>query len=120
MKLLGQLGWIFFFSLVGEAVSTLLPFPIPGSVLGMIFLFIALHFNLLKIEKVEQAGEWLVHNMAILFVPAGVGLMTNFDVLASIWWQLLIIVVLSTTFMIFAVGKSVQFIKSKGQVKKDD
>lgn len=121
MKVLEQSFYLFFFSLLGVAISAMLPFPIPGSVIGMILLFSALHFNLLKIEKVEIVGDWLVHNMAILFVPAGVGLMTNFGLLASIWWQLIIIVVLTTAMMIVLVGKVVQFIADKRQgVEQDD
>lgn len=116
MKLLGQCGWIFSFSLLGVGISSILPFPIPGSVVGMILLFIALHFNWLNMEKVDVVGDWLVHNMAIFFVPAGVGLMTNFDLLASIWWQLLLIVLISTAFMVVFVGKTVQRIASKRSV----
>lgn len=116
MKLLGQCGWIFSFSLLGVGISSILPFPIPGSVIGMILLFIALHFNWLNMEKVDVVGDWLVHNMAIFFVPAGVGLMTNFDLLASIWWQLLLIVLISTAFMVVFVGKTVQRIASKRSV----
>lgn len=120
MKLLEQSFYLFFFSLLGVTLSTILPFPIPGSVIGMILLFLALHFKLLQIEKVEEVGDWLVHNMAILFVPAGVGLMTNFGLLASIWWQLLLIVLFTTGLMIILVGKCVQYIadkKAKGEIK---
>jgi holin-like protein len=113
MKILGQFGWIFFFSLLGVGLSLVLPLPIPGSVLGMILLFLALHFNWLKMEAVEVVGDWLVHNMAILFVPAGVGLMTNFGLLSSIWWQLLIIVIVSTCIMILSVGKIVEWVAHK-------
>lgn len=100
----------------------ILPFSVPGSVSGMLLLFIALHFNIVKIEKVEEVGNWLVNNMAIFFVPAGIGLMTNFDILAEIWWQLLIIVVVSATLMMWFVGFVVQFVmkrfgKEKGGIK---
>lgn len=97
----------------------LLPFSVPGSVTGMLLLFIALHFNILKIEKVEEVGNWLTSNMAIFFVPAGVGLMTNFDILASIWWQLLIIVFVSATLMMWFVGFIVQLVM-KYTGKKDE
>lgn len=120
MKLLGQLSWIFFFSLLGEGISTLLAVPIPGSVVGMVLLFFALHFKLLEMKKVEEAGNWLVHNMAILFVPAGVGLMVNFDIFATIWWQLLIIVLFSTVVMIVVVGQAVQWLKKRKRVTRFD
>ena len=89
MKLIKQLFWIFFFSLLGEVLSAAIRniVAIPGSVIGMVLLFFALHFNIIKMEQVEEVGTWLTDNMAVLFVPAGVGLLTQMDVLASVWWQ---------------------------------
>lgn len=106
------------FSFLGEFVSMLLPFSVPGSVSGMILLFITLHFNFIKMEQVEDVGDWLVNNMAIFFVPAGIGLMTNFDVIGAIWWQLIIIVLVSATLMMWFVGFVVQFVMKRSK-KKD-
>lgn len=115
MKIIMQLFWIILFSLLGEIVSVLIaPFvAIPASVIGMVLLFLALHFNVLKMSQVEDVGTWLTDNMAILFVPAGVGLMTNFDVLASSWLQLLIIMFVTTSLMMIFVGKLVQKLMGK-------
>lgn len=114
MKIIKQLFWIFLFSLLGEIVSKAIAsvVAIPGSVIGMVLLFIALHFKWLKMEKVDEVGTWLTDNMAIFFVPAGVGLMTNFDVLAEVWYQLLIIMVVTTAIMMWFVGSIVQKIKA--------
>lgn len=119
MVYIKQLFFIFMFSFFGEVVSMILPFSVPGSVAGMILMFIALHFNLLKIERVEEAGDWLVNNMAIFFVPAGIGLMTNFDIIGAIWWQLLIIVCVSATLMMWFVGFIVQFFMNRTSNSKE-
>lgn len=115
MKIIMQLFWIILFSLLGEIVSVLIaPFiAIPASVIGMILLFLALHFNVLKMSQVDEVGTWLTDNMAILFVPAGVGLMTNFDVVANSWLQLLIIMFVTTILMMIFVGKVVQTLMYK-------
>lgn len=83
----------------------------------MVLLFIALHTKVLRLEQVDEIGTWLTDNMGIFFVPAGVGLIANFDVLADTWWQLLIIMVVTTILMMAFVGKIVQFVK--GKVEKD-
>lgn len=110
MRLIKQFFWIFLFSLLGEILSGAIAsiVAIPGSVIGMVLLFFALHFNLLKLEQVDEVGTWLTDNMAIFFVPAGVGLMTNFDVLAESWLQLLIIMIVTTSIMMWFVGRVVQ------------
>lgn len=122
MKIIMQLFWIILFSLIGEIVSVaMIPFvAIPGSVIGMILLFLALHYNLLKLSQVDEVGSWLTDNMAILFVPAGVGLMTNFDVLAESWLQLIVIMFVTTIAMMIFVGKVVQTIMKKDQKSKRD
>ena len=123
MRLIKQFFWIFLFSLLGEILSIAIAsiVAIPGSVIGMVLLFIALHFNWLKLEQVDEVGTWLTDNMAIFFVPAGVGLMTNFDVLAESWLQLLIIMIVTTAIMMWFVGQVVQKImkpiKSEDQVE---
>lgn len=113
MKIIKQLSWIFLFSLIGEVLSILIAsfIAIPGSVIGLVLLFLALQLNVLKVEQVDEVGTWLTSNMGIFFVPAGVGLMTNFGVLADTWWQLLIIMVVTTILMMVFVGKVVQSVK---------
>lgn len=115
MRIIKQLLWIFLFSLLGEILSSVISniVAIPGSVIGMVLLFLALHFNVIKMEQVDEVGTWLTDNMAIFFVPAGVGLMTNFDVLAQSWLQLLIIMVVTCGAMMLFVGKLVQRFKDK-------
>ena len=93
---------------------------IPGSVIGMVLLFFALHFKWLNLNQVEEVGTWLTDNMAIFFVPAGVGLMTNFDVLAEVWLQLLIIMIVTTAIMMWFIGSVVQKVKQSSDQKKDN
>lgn len=115
MKIIKQFFWIFLFSFIGEIISALIGsfIAIPGSVLGMILMFIALHFKWIQIKQVDEVGTWLTDNMGIFFVPAGVGLMANFDVLANSWWQLLIIMGVTTVLMMMFVGRIVQSVKRR-------
>lgn len=115
MRLIKELMWILLFSLIGEIFSLLIApiVSIPASVIGMFLLFLALHCKLIKLEQVEGAGNWLTDNMAIFFVPVGVGLILNFDLLKSVWWQLIILVIITVSILLFIVGHTVQKIKNK-------
>lgn len=115
MKYIKQIFWIFMFALAGEALSLLIPIAIPGSVIGMVLLFFALHFGWLKMEKVADVGNFLTDNMAIFFVPAGVGLMAHLDILASIWVRLLCIIFISLVTVLTFVGRIVQRTKNKSE-----
>lgn len=115
LKLFKQLFLILLFSLLGEVLSLMIAsvVAIPGSVIGMILLFLALHFHWLKIEQVDEVGTWLTDNMGIFFVPAGVGLITNFDILSTVWWQLLIIIIITVIILLGLVGQVVQSMKGQ-------
>ncbi|XJS11431.1 CidA/LrgA family protein [Aerococcaceae bacterium WGS1372] len=123
MDKLKQLLWLLVFSYIGEIISLMISsvIAIPGSVIGMVLLFFALHFNLLAIEQVDEVGSWLTDNMAFLFVPAGVGLMTQFSVLGgNVWWQLLIIMFVTTALMMWSVGTVVQKMIHKNKKKSQN
>lgn len=117
LKIIKQLFWIFLFSFIGEVISALIALfiAIPGSVIGMILLFLALHFKWIRMEQVDEVGTWLTDNMGIFFVPAGVGLISNFGLLADTWWQLLIIMAVTTLLMMGFVGRIVQAIKRRAE-----
>ena len=119
LKIIKQLFWILLFSLLGELFSILISgfIAIPGSVIGMVLLFFALHYNWLHLDQVDEVGSWLTDNMATFFVPAGVGLMTNFDVLADVWLQLLIIMGVTVTIMMWFVGSVVQKVQKVSRNK---
>ena len=70
------------FYLLGELFSWLMNGFIPGSVLGMIFLFLALLCRFIRPESVKPVARFLGNNMAFFFLPAGVGIITSLDILS--------------------------------------
>ena len=76
MKLIREVLWIIFFTFVGEVCNKLFPLPVPAGVYGLIFMLIFLMQGILPLEEVEQAGNFLLETMSIMFLPAAVGIMT--------------------------------------------
>lgn len=113
MKIYFQLLIIFGFSFVGDTLSNSLHLPVPGSILGMIFLFLALQFKVLKFTDVDEVGSFLINNMTILFLPAGVGIMAKWSLISDFWWQIALIVLIALIVNVFVLGHLVQFIKVK-------
>lgn len=122
MKIFSQLFWLFLFSAIGTGLSILIePFvAIPGSVIGMVLFFFALHFKWIKMEQVDEVATWISANMAIFFVPSGVGLMAQFGLLKDIWWQLIIIMFVATALMMIFVGRLVQYLMPKFNNKSNE
>ena len=99
MKLYVQLMIIFTISLIGEGISTLFHLPIPGSIIGLLILFLV--------------GSFLLANMTILFLPPAVGIMDKFDVIQPYLLPIVLIIlgaiIINVTFIALVVG----FIKTR-------
>ena len=80
----------------------------------------ALTSGILKIEQVEDAADFLVEIMPVMFVPAGVGLLEAWGDLQSILFPVVIITILTTVIVMVVTGRSTQFVlrKNKGENKK--
>ena len=99
-----SLAFILFFQLLGEGAVLLFELPVPGPVVGMVFLTLALSRKWLKVEDVGLGADLLVKNMAFLFVPPGVGLMVYFDLIKSELAVLAAAYLLSTFAVLATVG----------------
>ena len=75
MKILCQFSIILLVSLTGEALSALLPLPVPASIYGIILLFCLLEFRVIPLRAVKETGDFLVSIMQLMFIPAAVGLL---------------------------------------------
>lgn len=73
MKILRQFGLILAITFAGEVLKALLPLPIPASIYGMVIMLVGLVSGLLRLEDVQDVGDFLIEIMPILFVPAGSG-----------------------------------------------
>lgn len=99
---------ILLFYFAGNVVSHLMGGFIPGSVCGMLLLFAALCLRLVKPESVRSVAKTLTNNMAVLFVPAGVGIMAQYELIARNWVAILTITVGVTLLVLLGVGGTVQ------------
>ena len=113
MKIYLQLLIIFGFSFIGNVISNVFRLPVPGSILGMILLFLALQFKILEFRHVDEAGSFLINNMTILFLPACVGIMAKWNLISHFWAQILLIVVAALIINMLILGKLVEWIKVK-------
>ena len=72
--------------LVGEFVVTALGAPVPGPVVGMVILFIALRIRRpTSKSSVVKASDGLLDHLQLLFIPAGAGVVAYLPLLGSAW-----------------------------------
>ncbi|MBE5784290.1 MAG: CidA/LrgA family protein [Clostridiales bacterium] len=117
MKYLSQLLIIFAFTFLGEALSALLPLPIPASIYGLLLLFLALKTKLLRVEQVETAGNMLISLLPLLFVAPMVDLMDCWDVMKNALLPSLAVIVVSTVFIFYLSGRVTELVLQKKEEK---
>jgi holin-like protein len=117
MKYIKQFCIIIGITFLGEVLKVLLPFPIPASIYGLLLMFGALCSGIMKLEQVEDTADFLVGIMPVLFIPAGVGLMKEWEILSQVWLPLAVIIVVSTITVMVVTGCVAQGIiqREKGE-----
>ena len=81
---------------LGTITRHIINFPIPEAIYWMIYLFIALHFNILKSEDIKETSDGILKNLVFLFVPAGVGILANYNVIKGKIFQIIILLIIGT------------------------
>ena len=110
MKLLKQILIILAISFIGELLKYLLPLPVPASIYGMVILFIGLLTGIIPLASVKDAGKFLIEIMPVMFIPAGVGLMSSWGTLKPVLLPVSIITVAALITVMAATGRVSQFV----------
>lgn len=119
MKYVKQFLIILTISLIGEFFNLIFPFPIPGNIYGMILMFLLLMSGRIKIHHVKETSYFLLDIMPILFIPSAVGIITKMEQLQNIWWQIIIITIVTTIIVIATSGLITQIMIRIAKKKKD-
>lgn len=94
--MLEALATLLAFQLLGEALTHLIGWPVPGPVVGMALLFVAWPALPRLQARLGGVADALLANFGLLFVPAGVGVMLHAALLAD-WWAPLGVAVIAST-----------------------
>lgn len=90
--MIASLSIILICQLIGEVIVRGLRLPLPGPVIGMALLFVLLILRdrlsglargPLRDNAVEGTAKGMLAHLSLLFVPAGVGVVQNLDLLAQ-------------------------------------
>ena len=108
MKMMYQIGILFGVCLLGQAISVFLPISFPGSVLSMIILFLLLFFRVIKVDHIRQKADFLLKNMSFFFIPAGIGILSSFDLISSSILPLITVIIVTTILTFGATALTVQ------------
>ena len=89
---------------VGEVIARGVGLPLPGPVLGLILLLVILIFRGGPDEALRGTSNGLLRHLSLLFVPAGVGIVTQLDALERDWLPIVVAILVSTTLALAVTG----------------
>jgi holin-like protein len=95
-----QVLFIHVFLFLGATLKEVIPLPIPGSMFGLILLFLALYFRMVKLEWVEKGAKWLMAELLLFFVPSAVGIVNYDDILSLQGAEIVLLIGISTVIVL--------------------
>lgn len=93
MKYIFQFCILMIFVLLGEVCEHFIPLPIAGSIYGLVLLFLALVFGVVKLHWVEDVANWFHNTMSLFFVAPAVAVIDIWGDIADVWWILVLLMV---------------------------
>ena len=118
MKYVRQLLIILFISFLGELLKYIIPLSIPASIYGMVLLFLALELKILKVSDIKETSNFLIEIMPLMFIPAGVGLMSSWSTLKPLLLPVAVITVVTIITVMVASGHTAQFILKREEKRE--
>lgn len=117
MKYIPQFLYILSFSFIGEVLQAAVPLPIPAAIYGLVLLLIALATGLLKTSQVQDAANWLISIMPILYVPICVKILEYWGIISQNAVAIITIIATSTFFVFAVSGLVTQWLMKRGETK---
>ncbi|MCL6710161.1 CidA/LrgA family protein [Priestia aryabhattai] len=100
--------------MIGNFLSTYLH--LPGSVLGLLLLFLLLQVKIVKVEWVELGAALLLAQLLLFFIPSSVGIMQYKQFIGFQGAKIILVIILSTAVVMASTGLSSKFLS---KLRKD-
>ncbi|PLR87766.1 CidA/LrgA family protein [Bacillus sp. V33-4] len=84
------------FLLLGYSIVAVFRIQLPGSVVGMILLFVFLLTGIIRLDWVESAASFQLKHLTLLFIPPIVSLFLSPSLQQIMRWNIVLILVVSS------------------------
>ena len=70
--------------------------PLPANIIGMVIMFLFISFKIIPIKAIAAGSKWILTNMLLFFIPAIVAILNYKEILLSLGWKIILILLIST------------------------
>ena len=114
MKYIKQLLIILAFTLAGEVLAKVIPFPVPAAIYGFVLLFLALCTGALKKEQIDETAKLLIACLGLFFVAPAVNILAYWKIITPALVPICVIVLSSLMLVFIVAGLVTQALRRKG------
>ena len=100
--------------LIGESIVQVTGLPVPGAIIGLILLYAILLLRGEISDEMSRTSGFLLQNLGVLFVPAGVGVIAYLPMIATQWLLILAVLLVSVCATIAITGLVVARLSPRG------
>lgn len=114
-----QILILYMFYYAGLIVQEFLNIPIPGSIIGLLLLFLCLYIKLIPINMINRGAGFLIAILPLLFVPICIGVI-KYPILLSIkGLSIIFVVFISSVFTLLIAGGTSQILEKLMTYRKE-
>lgn len=118
-KIIIQIAILYGIYLFGVLIQESLNLFVPGSVIGMILLFILLMTKVIKVTWIEDGSKLIINHLTLFFIPATAGIINYFGLFKGKGFYLILIALLSTALVMATSGIVSQWLLRRKEVNHD-
>ncbi len=113
IRIVFQVIILYLFSFIGSWIVQSLSLQFPGSIVGLLLLFVCLYFRIIPVELIKDGAGFLLAFLALFFIPATVGIMDYPELLSWAGLGMVLAIIISTVITIIFTGRLCQYLERK-------
>lgn len=99
-----QILFLYLLSWIGTWIQHFFNLAIPGSVIGLILLFLLLLLKIIPVTFIEAGASLMTRHLVLFFIPATVGIMNYYYLFQGRGVLLIIVTIVSTIIVMISAG----------------
>ena len=104
LTLVVQIAILFLVYYIGTSIQQFFQLSIPGSVIGLIIMFLLLVTGIFPLRWIDQGASFMVKHLVLFFIPATVGILNYYTLFKGKGMLLFVITIVSTLLVMITSG----------------
>ncbi|WP_342504663.1 CidA/LrgA family holin-like protein [Sporosarcina sp. FSL K6-2383] len=120
IKIIVQVFLLYGFVLIGNWLQSIFHIPLPGSIIGLLLLWLALSLKIVRLQWIETGSYFLLSFIPLFLLPATIGAMDYGHIFVGKGFLLIPITMISTFLTMWISGYTSQLIARKSAKRKGE